>query len=137
MWSIGELSRLVGVKVPTIRYYEQTGLIDPPERSMGNQRRYGNAARERLTFIRHARDLGLSIEAILELIELSGHPERPCEAADSIAREHLAEVRGRIARLRRLEEELQRIVEGCDSGAIGDCRVLRALGDHSLCASEH
>ncbi|MCR4267114.1 helix-turn-helix domain-containing protein [Nitratireductor sp. ZSWI3] len=137
MWSIGELSQRVGVKVPTIRYYEETGLIEPPERSSGNQRRYGKEALERLTFIRHARDLGLGIEAIREMIELSGHPEKPCEAADRIAREHLREVRGRIARLKRLEHELERIVESCDNGAIGDCYVLRALGNHSLCESEH
>lgn len=137
MWSIGELSRRVGVKAPTIRYYEETGLLEAPERSAGNQRRYGNDALERLAFIRHARDLGLGIEAIRELIELSGHPEKPCEAADRIAREHLVEVRARIARLRRLESELDRIVRSCDSGAIGDCYVVRALSDHSLCESEH
>lgn len=137
MWSIGELSRRAGVKVPTIRYYEETGLIEPPERSAGNQRRYGKDALERLSFIRHARDLGLGIEAIRELIELSGHPEKPCEAADRIAGEHLQAVRERIARLRRLEMELERIVKSCDSGAIGDCHVLRALSDHSLCESEH
>ncbi|EKF43374.1 MerR family transcriptional regulator [Nitratireductor indicus] len=137
MWSIGELSRRVGVKVPTIRYYEDTGLIETPERSAGNQRRYDKQALERLTFIRHARDLGLGIDAIRELIELSGHPEKPCETADRIAREHLQEVRARIARLKRLEHELERIVESCDNGAICDCFVLRALGDHSLCDSEH
>lgn len=137
MWSIGQLSERVGVKVPTIRYYEETGLIDPPERSAGNQRRYGTDALERLGFIRHARDLGLGIEAIRELIKLSGHPEKPCDSADRIAREHLIEVRARIARLRRLEHELERIVESCDGDAICDCYVLRALSDHSLCESEH
>ncbi|MBN7774773.1 helix-turn-helix domain-containing protein [Nitratireductor aquimarinus] len=137
MWSIGELSKRVGVKVPTIRYYEETGLIEPPERSSGNQRRYGKQAMERLAFIRHARDLGLGIDAIRSLIELSGHPEKPCETADSIAREHLTEVRERIARLQRLEHELQRIVDSCDSGSVCDCYVLRALSDHSLCESEH
>ncbi|WP_367718590.1 helix-turn-helix domain-containing protein [Nitratireductor sp. GISD-1A_MAKvit] len=137
MWSIGELSKRVGVKVPTIRYYEETGLIDPPERSSGNQRRYGKQAMERLAFIRHARELGLGIDAIRSLIDLSGHPEKPCETADTIAREHLGEVRQRIARLQRLEQELQRIVDSCDSGTVCDCHVLRALADHSLCESEH
>lgn len=137
MWSIGELSKRVGVKVPTIRYYEESGLIEPPERSSGNQRRYGREALDRLTFIRHARDLGLGIDAIRSLIELSSHPEKPCEAVDSIAQEHLREVRQRIARLRKLEHELQRIVDSCDSGTVCDCYVLRALADHSLCESEH
>ena len=58
MLTIGDLSKATGVKVPTIRYYEQMGLIYPAERSEGNQRRYSSEERERLAFIRHARDLG-------------------------------------------------------------------------------
>ncbi|MFQ5623390.1 MAG: MerR family transcriptional regulator, partial [Paracoccaceae bacterium] len=77
MISIGALSRETGVKVPTIRYYEQLGLIDAPERSQGNQRRYGRQHLERLSFIRHARELGLSIGAIRELIRISADPDRP------------------------------------------------------------
>ena len=52
MLSIGEMARRSGVKVPTIRYYEQMGLIAAPERSSGNQRRYTKRELDRLTFIR-------------------------------------------------------------------------------------
>ena len=51
MFSIGELSKRTGVKIPTIRYYEHTGLIDAPERSEGNQRRYSKDGLKRLSFI--------------------------------------------------------------------------------------
>ncbi|MFC5443861.1 MerR family transcriptional regulator [Rhizobium halophytocola] len=138
MHSIGELSRRTGVKVPTIRYYEQMGLIEAAERTGGNQRRYEKGDLERLTFIRHARDLGFPIEAIRELISLSGHPGRPCDRADTIAAEQLAQVREKIARLQKLESELQRITGHCDGDhAIEDCYVIRALSDHGLCESEH
>lgn len=137
MFSIGDLSRRTGVKVPTIRYYEQMGLIAVPERSDGNQRRFGKPELERLAFIRHARDLGLTIEAIRELIDLSDHAEKPCADADRIAREQLASVRERIAQLRRLETELERIATCCTGETIGDCYVIRALSDHSLCEHEH
>ncbi len=138
MFSIGELSRHTGVKVPTIRYYERMGLVDPPARTAGNQRRYGDAQRERLAFIRHARDLGLSLEAVRELLALSAHPDRPCDRIDRIARSHLADIREKIARLRALERELDRILSACDAGnSVSDCQVLRALGNHSLCADEH
>ena len=66
MFSIGELSRRTNVKVPTIRYYEESGLLDAPERTEGNQRRYDAKGLERLSFIKHARDLGFTIEAISE-----------------------------------------------------------------------
>ena len=138
MLSIGELSRKTGVKVPTIRFYEQSGLIAPAERSEGNQRRYGVEELDRLTFIRHARDLGIKLDAIRELLELSAHPEEPCLRADVIAREHLAAVQEKIARLKRLEDELERIVARCDGDhPVGDCYVIRSLSDHGLCVHEH
>ncbi|MCM2475847.1 helix-turn-helix domain-containing protein [Rhizobium sp. CG5] len=137
MYGIGEISRRTGVKVPTIRYYEQMGLLQAPDRSEGNQRRYGRPELDRLTFIRHARDLGLTIEAIRDLIALSQHPERPCGEADRIAKAHLDDVREKIAKLRRLETELQRIVSHCDGHSIEDCYVIRALSDHGLCGHEH
>ena len=136
MFSIGELSKRTGVKIPTIRYYEQMGLIDPPERSEGNQRRYTKDGLRRLSFIRHSRDLGFTIEDIKGLLELSQHPESPCSDAHSIAVQHLKDVQGRIAKLRRLERELKRISK-CDAGHIADCAVIETLADHSLCETEH
>ncbi|MDA4844216.1 MerR family transcriptional regulator [Hoeflea poritis] len=137
MFSIGQIARRTGVKVPTIRYYEQMGLIEAPERSQGNQRRYSKAELEQLGFIKHARDLGLSIDAIRDLLRLNAHPEMPCAEADRIASEHLANIRERIERLQRLESELSRIVKSCNAGTVKDCYVIRALSDHSLCRDEH
>lgn len=138
MYSIGDLARRTGVKVPTIRYYEDVGLLPAAERTEGNQRRYEPAVLERLAFIRHGRDLGLSLEAIRDLIALSDHPESPCARADEIAAEHLGQVRQKIAQLKRLESELARIVARCDAGhTAGECSVLRALSDHGLCQGEH
>ena len=138
MFSIGEMSRRTGVKVPTIRYYEGMGLLAAPERTEGNQRRYGRADLEKLGFIRHARDLGFSIEAIAALIELQNHPDRSCLEANQMARAQLADVRGRIARLQALEGELTRLSDGCTGkGEAGDCYVLASLADHGLCAKDH
>ncbi|MDB4273590.1 helix-turn-helix domain-containing protein [bacterium] len=137
MLTIGELSRATGVKIPTIRYYEQMGLMAAAERSDGNQRRYEPRDRERLSFIKHARDLGFTIEAIRELLELSAHPERPCVDADQIAVRQLQIVREKIAKLRPLEKELERITARCHGDHIRDCYVLQSLANHDLCASEH
>lgn len=137
MLSIGELSRKTGVKSPTIRYYEQVGMIEAAERSAGNQRRYTNRELERLTFIKHARDLGFSIESIRELLDLSSHPERPCADADRIAKQNLVSVRERIAKLQKLETELQRISKGCHTNSIENCYVIEALSNHTLCDNSH
>ena len=137
VFSIGELSRKTGVKVPTIRYYEQMGLIAAPSRSEGNQRRYSPKELECLSFIKHARDLGLSIQAIRELMDLSAHPDQPCDHADDIAKSHLEDVRTRIAQLQRLEAELERISDGCKGDHVGECYVIQSLADHSLCRTDH
>ena len=135
MFSIGELSKRTKVKVPTIRYYEEMGLLVVPERSEGNQRRYDAAGLERLSFIKHARDLGFSLAA---LIELQCHPDRSSQAATNIAASQLSEVRAKIKRLRALEKELVRISKGCDGeGVSEDCYVLASLADHRLCQHEH
>jgi len=137
-FSIGDLARRTGVKVPTIRYYEDRGLLDPPARSAGNQRRYDTAALDRLGFIRHARDLGFSLDAIARLIELQDHPDRTCAAATLIAREQLDATRRKIGRLRALEAELSRSTEGGTGGGPSrDCYVLASLGDHGLCEHDH
>lgn len=137
MIPIGKLSEATGVKVPTIRYYEQIGLLPEPGRSAGNQRLYGRQVQERLAFIRHARDLGFPLEAIRELLSLSDNPDHPCAAADDIARRQLRAVNARIDRLLALRAELERMVEHCARGTIAGCRVIEVLGNHDLCAHDH
>ncbi len=137
MLTIGKLGAATGVKVPTIRYYEQIGLLSEAERSAGNQRLYSRQALDRLAFIRHARDLGFSLEAIRDLLSLSDNPDQSCAAADAIAKAQLAEVESRLARLGALKAELQRMVVQCAGGRIANCRVIEVLGDHSLCATDH
>ena len=134
MFSIGDLSRRTGVKVPTIRYYEQMGLVAPDGRTAGNQRRYDQDGLERLAFIRHARDLGLALETIRELIGLDPDDHGRTHA---IAEEHLGDIRGRIARLQGLERELMRISASCAGDGAQDCSVLRAFGDHAACSGAH
>lgn len=137
MMTIGRLGRAAGVKVPTIRYYEEIGLLPEAERSAGNQRLYPPAMLARLSFIRHARELGFPLSAIRDLLRLAAHPDQPCDAADRIAGEQLAAVRARIARLRALEAELERMVASGTHGTVGECRVIEVLGNHELCAQDH
>ena len=135
--SIGELSRLSGVKVPTIRYYEQVGLMPEPPRTEGKQRRYGAGELSRLNFIRHARDLGFEVEAIRELLSLSAQPDQPCEPADEIVLRHLKGVERRIAQLTLLRSELRHMLEDCRHGPVRECRIIQVLADHDECRHEH
>lgn len=129
--SIGELSRRAEVKVPTIRYYEQIGLMPETGRTEGKQRRYGRMAVARLAFIRHARELGFEVDAIRTLLSLQDDPDQSCARADEIAKARLVEVEKRIASLKALRKELRKMIEECACGRVGECRVIETLADRT------
>ena len=139
MFSIGQLSKLTGIKVPTIRFYEQRGLLKAHSRTAGNQRRYTRAELDRLSFVKHARELGFDLNAIDSLIELSADSgqDGDCAAIDGITQDHLVAVQSRLAQLKRLESELQRMIRKCAQGRVAQCYVIEALADHDLCQAEH
>ena len=134
---IGTLARSAGCKVQTIRYYEQIGLLPPPARTAGAQRRYGEAHRQKLSFIRHARELGFPLPAIRELLALADQQESDCARADGIARRQLEAVNRRITMLGSLRSELERMLTHGRGNRIRDCRVIATLADHGLCGHEH
>ncbi len=139
-FTIGHLARETGCKVPTIRYYEQIGLLPEPRRSAGNQRLYGPEHLARLNFIRHSRELGFSQAAVRELLKLSDDPEQPCEAVTEIARAHLNDIERRITRLSALKLELETMVKTCEGRRTAECRIIETLSDrsHDHCvASDH
>ncbi|MFG6665410.1 helix-turn-helix domain-containing protein [Sulfitobacter sp. 916] len=136
-YSIGQMSRRTGVKVTTIRYYEQRGLIPSPARTEGGQRRYDEAALERLAFLRHARELGFGLNDIADLMALAEAPSEDCAPAHEIARKQLAAVDRRMTILAQLREELARMADTDDPGHVGKCRVIEVLEDHRLCIGAH
>ena len=125
--SIGHLAKATDTKVETIRYYERIGLLPLPARTAGNYRVYSQTHFHRLSFIRRARHLGFSIEQVRDLLGLSDERDRPCEAVDAIAREHLAAVDRKIADLQALRRELGSLISQCGCGTIADCRIIEAL----------
>jgi len=131
--SIGEAARQSGVKIPTIRYYEQIGLLAKPSRNESNRRHYKDSDLRRLAFIRHARELGFEIDEIRTLLTLQDNPNQSCEAADTIAKARLAEVIERLRKLQALKAELELMIEGCRRGCVGECRVIETLADHDKC----
>ena len=130
-FSIGDLAKATDTKVVTIRYYERIGLMPAPERTAGNYRSYSAAHLARLSFVRRSRDLGFTIEHVKDLLSLSDQRDRPCEAVDTIACEHLAEVDRKIADLQALRRELGSIMDQCGCGTIAECRIIEALSPQS------
>lgn len=129
--SIGVLAQQTGCTVPTIRYYEEIGLLPAGPRTDAGRRLYGQPAVKRLTFIRRCRDFGFSIDQVRELVGLVDQPDRPCVEVRDIASGHLKEVRKKLAELQALESSLAAFVVSCDSACAGgtsvDCTILEDL----------
>lgn len=129
--SIGLLARQAGCSVPTIRYYEDIGLLPAVPRTEGGRRVYGKETVRRLSFIRRCRDFGFSIEQVRELVGLVDEPSRPCVEVREVAAKHLAQVRDKLAELQALERSMAAFVGSCDTacagGAAVDCTILEDL----------
>jgi len=133
MHKIGEISKSTGIKIPTIRYYENIGLLPSPGRNRGNQRRYSAQELSQLHFIAHARDLGMSLKDIKTLLQLRAPAPHfaagALEEAHQIARNHLADIRRKSARLADLQRELERISDLCSGDHSEGCRLMAAFDD--------
>ena len=128
---IGALAERTGTNAPTIRYYEEIGLLRPADRQAGGQRTYGDEDVRRLTFIRRSRDFGFSIEQVRSLVAIVQDRDRSCTEARDIAEGHLAAVRAKMVELKALERSLLGFVLSCDASCSGgsgaDCVVLDDL----------
>jgi DNA-binding transcriptional MerR regulator len=129
--SIGVLAQQTGCTVPTIRYYEEIGLLPTGPRTEAGRRVYGEPAVRRLTFVRRCRDFGFSIEQVRELVGLVDAPDPLCTEVRDIAAGHLKQLREKLAELHALEASMSAFVVNCDTACAGgaalDCTILEDL----------
>jgi MerR family transcriptional regulator, mercuric resistance operon regulatory protein len=124
---IGKLSRLTGVNIETIRYYERVGMLPPPRRTASGRRIYGAAEARTLAFIRRARELGFALAEIRALLALGAPGNASCAEVREIAAHHLARIRAKIADLEKLEGLLAGTVAKCSGRRVPECPVIDVL----------
>jgi MerR family mercuric resistance operon transcriptional regulator len=124
---IGQLAERTGVNIETIRYYERVSLLPSPPRTKGRHRIYDEHHLQRLSFIRRSRELGFPLDDIRTLLALVDDGHLDCCAAKEIALGHLADVRGKILSLRRLERALKNMTDACRPGNQSSCPIIEAL----------
>ena len=112
--TIGELAALAEVGVETVRFYQRKGLAPVPPRRDGAIRRYGAADVERLRFVKSAQSLGFSLDEVAELLRLEDGAR--CKEASALAESKLADIRGKLAELSRMEAVLSSLVKACHVG---------------------
>jgi MerR family copper efflux transcriptional regulator len=129
--TIGALAERTGCNPPTIRYYEEIGLLPRPGRRASGHRTYGDEDLRRLTFIRRCRDFGFPVEQVRALVALTEAPDRDCAEARDVAQAHLDAVREKLAELQALECTLASFVDSCTTacagGPAGQCTILEDL----------
>jgi MerR family mercuric resistance operon transcriptional regulator len=131
-FTIGQLSRLAGVNIETIRYYERIGLTPRPPRTDGGRRAFGPDNLATLVFIKRCRDLGFSLDDIRALLTLRATQSR-CSDVKSIAARHLEAVRVKLHSLSEIEESLTALIALCPGDTSTDCPVLEALDTGDCC----
>jgi len=128
---IGALAERTNTNAPTIRYYEEIGLLRSADRQSSGQRVYGDEDVKRLTFVRRCRDFGFSIDQVRLLVALMQDPKSSCMDARDLAQAHLAVVRAKLVELKALERAMVEFVascnESCAGGAGPDCVILDDL----------
>lgn len=124
---IGELSRLTGVNIETIRYYEKINMLQTPPRTAGGHRVFGPIEARVLAFIRRSRELGFTLDEIRALRDLGGPGRASCADVREIATHHLADIRAKIGDLKKLERLLAKTIAQCSGKKVPDCPVLDIL----------
>lgn len=126
MVAIGEASRLSGVSIETIRYYEREGIISKADRTASGRRTYSDVGISELRFIKRCRELGFSVRDAVALRNLANEPAGACETVEQLGRKHLSDVQAKLVELRQLEGALVELVANCAKGQ-RDCPMLDAL----------
>ena len=126
-FAIGALSRLSGVNIETIRYYERIKMLPAPPRTASGRRVYGATELRILVFIRRSRELGFSLDEIRARLRLGAPGTASCSEVREIAAHHLEDIRAKLGDLKKLERLLARTVARCSGTKAPDCPVLDIL----------
>lgn len=125
---IGELARVTGTQIETIRYYEREGLLASPARTEGNFRIYADVHAERLSFIRHCRSLDMTLNEIRALLHFKDAPTENCGDVNALLDAHIGHVTARIRELRALEKVLKDLRGRCHEALdAAHCGILSEL----------
>ena len=108
---IGELAEQAGISTKAIRYYEQIGILTPPARTASGYRTYDQAAIGRLSFVRAAQAVGLTLGEIRQVIAFRDNGQAPCAHVTDLLQRHAADLDQRILELQQLRGELRQLAE--------------------------
>ncbi|ESQ88041.1 transcriptional regulator [Asticcacaulis sp. AC460] len=137
--NIGQAAKASGVSAKMIRYYEETGLVMPAQRSEKGYRVYSEKDVHTLRFVRRARDLGFTVDRIADLLALWRDTGRQSAEVKQMAIGHVAALRKKITDLEEMAATLEHLADCCAGDHRPDCPILSdiATGAHGPAKSAH
>ncbi|MBI1787243.1 MAG: MerR family DNA-binding protein [Acidobacteria bacterium] len=128
--TIGEVARLSRVNLETIRYYERRGLLPDPPRAPSGYRQFAPDTVQRIHFIKHAQELGFTLNEIRDLLRLRVDPGRSCAEVRRRAEVKLAAIEQKLRTLTHMKRVLRKITAACARrGSTGECPILESLAE--------
>ena len=124
--NIGYVAKLSGLRIKTIRYYEDIGFICPL-RSANGYRSFRDTDVHKLTFLGRARSLGFTIEDCRTLLQLYENDSRASADVKFIAKQHLARIDEKLTKLTEMHRILSHLVEACAGDDLPNCPILSDL----------
>lgn len=123
--TISVVSKITGVGVETIRYYQRIGLIDKPAKPISGFRTYTDDTISRLGFIQRAKQLGFNLSEIHTLLELG---DGKCLEAKQIASSKLEIITSKINDLQSMATTLEVLIDCCnDNSPQQRCPIISAI----------
>jgi len=128
--TVSKLAKNAGVELSTIRYYERRGLVKPAARHSSGYRQYDVEAVRRVRFIRHAQQLGFSLDEVAELMALRMDVKGSCADVRRRAQRKVEDIGAKIISLNRMRSALEKLIETCRADApSSECPILEAIDD--------
>lgn len=125
--NIGQVSEKSGISAKMIRHYEAVGLIPRAPKGPSGYRQYGTEDVMRLSFVRRARDAGLSIANINRLLRLWQDDKRTSREVKRMVQGHLLEIESRIESLISIREALAHLTKHCQGDERPECPIIEAF----------
>jgi len=122
---IGELSKITGIPISTLRFYEEIELLLPSYKTQANYRIYKESDARLAIFIKKARYLGFSLEEIKEIIKERKSGKSACAKVKLFAQKKIIELQEKMKGLKSLEDALK--------GYITECKATNDAQDSSIC----
>ncbi|MGR6981329.1 Cu(I)-responsive transcriptional regulator [Testudinibacter sp. P27/CKL/0425] len=131
--NIKQVAELTGLTDKTIRFYENKGMISPPERQANGYRQYNQRQLEELKFLQRSRNIGFSLPESKELLDLYSNPQRHSREIKQRTLDKIAHIEQQILQLQEMKAQLESLAAECPGDEQSQCPIIDSLSGKGCC----